>query len=108
MSSPSPSENWIGMVRSSRPSAIFLPLARHGDRAALAHAAAVVGEIDDELRLALRQRLLRRERGALDAQEVVDERRLAVAQVEAVAALEAAVGDDHALGLAVRHFDVAP
>ena len=39
-------------------------------------------------------------------EEVVDERRLAVAQVEAVAALEAAMGDDHALGLAVGHLDV--
>src|SRR5215510_5865500 len=68
----------------------LLPVRGQADLATFPHAAAVVLEVDNQLRLSFRQRLLRGERHALDRQEVVDEGRLAVAEVQAVSALEAA------------------
>ena len=96
----------MGIVRSSRPSAIVLPLAFMVICAALAHAAAIVFEIDDQRDLALRQRVLGGECRAIGAEEIVDEGRLAVAQIEPVAALEPAMRDDHALRLVVGKFDL--
>jgi hypothetical protein len=49
------------MARSMRSARDLLAVRGHGDRATIAHAAAVIGEIDDERGLAFRRRLLRRE-----------------------------------------------
>ena len=70
--------------------------------AALAEAGAVVGEVEHDGVLARRERLLAFPAEALEAEQVVDEHRLALEQVQAVAAEAAALGDDHALAAALR------
>src|SRR5262249_55467540 len=62
-----------------------LAIGGHGDRAPPAHAAAVVFENDDQLRLAPGQRVLCRERRPVHPEGVVDEGRHALAEGEAVA-----------------------
>src|SRR6478609_7593463 len=66
-------------------------------RAALPEAAAVVGELDPDLVLAGRDRVLAVDLEALQAEEVVTERRPALLRVDAPAAEGPALGDDHTL-----------
>src|SRR5262249_15013191 len=67
---------------------------------------AAVGDIDLDLHFTLRQRRRAGDSVALHREEVVDERRLAIADVEAVAAFQPALRYDHALDAGLRHFDV--
>src|SRR5215831_2062906 len=86
----------------------FTSVHRHGHARILAEFAglAVVGKINLELYLAPRQRLSAREREAVEREIVVDERRFAVANIEAVAADQSAVGCDHSFCAGLGHFDV--
>ena len=68
----------------------FLAVHRQHAGAALAEAGAVVVEVEHDGVLARRERLLAFPAEALQVQEVVDEDRLALEQVEAVAAEAAA------------------
>ena len=70
--------------------------------AALAEAGAVVREVEHDRVLARRERLLAFPAEPLQVEEVVGEHRLALEQVEAVAAEAAAVGHEHPLAAALR------
>ena len=71
-----------------------------------AHAEAVVLEVELQRVLAGRQRLGAFPLHALQVDEVPDEDRLALEQVEAVAGEAAALGDEHALAAALRDLDL--
>ena len=71
-------------------------------RAALAEAAAGVGELHAHLVLARGQRAGRLDVEVLHAEQVVAVLELAALRVEAPAADVAALGDDHALGAGLR------
>ena len=82
----------------------FLAVHRQDAGAALGHAGAVVFEVKHDGVFARRERFLAFPAESLHRQEVVGEHRLALQQVEAVAAEAAAERVEHALGAALREF----
>ena len=86
----------------------LLAVEEERDVAALPEAAAVVGELHPHLVLAGGDLAVPVDLEPLQAEEVVAVRRLAVLDVEREAAEGAALGDDHALGSALRHLQLRP